>query len=84
MGISCAATFCRVTIEEDTSVSPPLEVAALSDKAPSLKQDTMFNYEEYGSLRRTIMYVARQGQTLPVAHQPLSSSLSGIDGPRGL
>ena len=84
VGISCAATFCRVTIEEDTSVSPPLEVAALSDKAPSLKQEAMFNYEEHGSLRRTIMYVARQGQTLPVAHQPLSSSLSGIDGPRGL
>jgi hypothetical protein len=69
-GVNCASDFCRVVIDEDTSVPPLADVASLYEKAPSLARNTLFNYETAGTRKRTIMYVAREGHTLPVPQQP--------------
>ena len=75
-GVNCASDFCRVVINEDTSVPPLADVATLYEKAPSLARDTLFNYETGGTRKKTIMYVAREGHNLPVPRQPVSAATS--------
>jgi hypothetical protein len=80
-GVNCASDFCRVVIDEDTSVPPLTDVSTLYEKAPSLARATLFNYETAGTRKKTIMYVAREGHSLPVPQQPVPAATSAATAP---
>jgi hypothetical protein len=86
VSVNCATAFCKVTIEEDTTtLHPPLEVASISDKAPSVRHETVYSYENEAGLKRTMMYVAREGYRLPVlGPEAVTAARSALDAPHGL
>jgi len=69
--VDCATTFCKATIDQDTAAGgPPVDVTALIDNTPSLKTESMFDYQTVGTHKRVIVYSAREGQLLPMARKP--------------
>jgi hypothetical protein len=72
----CATAFCKAVIEEDTSAHAEMDTNALIDATPFLKQEAMFDYEREGSTKRTIVYAAREGQSLSLA-RGLSTEMPG-------
>jgi hypothetical protein len=67
VAVQCAAAFCKAVIEEDTSLRPEMDTATLVDNTPFLKEEAMFDYQREGTRKRTIIYAARQGQSLAAA-----------------
>lgn len=78
--VKCGATFCKATLEEDTEGRTELDTAALVDAASSLRYEAMFDYQREGSIKRTIIYAAREGQLLPM-ERGSAPSTSGVTGP---
>ena len=76
MEVVCTGAFCRTTIEQDITASPPLDVGALQDAVPALRTESMFDYQTEGTRRRTIVYAAREGQLLP-QERPAIADRSG-------
>jgi hypothetical protein len=73
LDVECATAFCKATIEEDTSVDGELDTNAIIDATPFLNTEAMFDYERDGSLKRTIVYAAREGQSLPFAREAMAA-----------
>jgi hypothetical protein len=65
--VECAFALCKAVIEEDTSARQELDITALIDNTPFLQQEAMFDYQREGTRKRTIIYAARQGQSLAAA-----------------
>jgi len=63
--VECATAFCKATIKEDTKDKPELDTGAIIEATPFLKVEAMFGYEREGSVKRTIVYAARNGFRLP-------------------
>lgn len=65
--VVCAVSLCKAVVHEDTSVRPEMDTNLLIDKTPFLKREAMFDYERDGVQKRTIIYAAREGQSLAAA-----------------
>jgi len=64
--IKCTTTFCRVVLEDDGK-GDGINIPALARTAPSLRQEALYDYEQRGAVKRTIIYVARAGHQLPLS-----------------
>ncbi len=65
--IRCDSALCRVRVESDSSQAQP-DVGGLLSSAPLLRNEAIIAYETRGAVRRTTLYVARNGQPLPLPH----------------
>jgi hypothetical protein len=80
LDVECATAFCKATLEEDTSLRPEMDTAALIDATPFLKREAMFDYEREGARKRTIIYAARDGRLLPIPREGVAPG-DGVTGP---
>jgi hypothetical protein len=62
--VECVTSLCKAVVEEDTSVRPEMDTNVLIDNTPFLRREAMFGYERDGTRKRTIIYAAREGQSL--------------------
>ena len=81
LDVECGTAFCKATLEEDTSRQSEMDTATLIDSTPFLKREAMFDYERDGGRKRTIVYAARDGQTLPVGREGSKQAGDGIASP---
>ena len=79
--VQCAATFCKATLEEDTSQAEPLDMNVLLE-APAMKSEAMFDYEKTGTRKRTLVYVANAGQPLPFPGRSVTDRSESCHCPR--
>lgn len=63
--LQCASDFCKAVLEEDTSVQPAMKMSDVVDATPFLAQEAMFDYETEGARKRTFVYAALDGRSLP-------------------
>lgn len=63
--LQCATDFCKAVLEEDTSVQPAMNTSEIIDATPFLAQEAMFDYETEGTRKRTLVYAALDGRSLP-------------------
>lgn len=62
-GVVCSPSICRATLEQDVNAKP-LDMASLIEATPSVRRESMFNYEEEGAIKRVTIYSAREGHHL--------------------
>jgi hypothetical protein len=70
VGVQCTSSFCKAVFEWDTTSTQPLDMNAILE-LPALKTESMFDYQTEGGRKRTTVYAAREGQTLPLRRAPL-------------
>ena len=63
--LECASDFCKAVLEEDTSAQPAMNMSDVIDKTPFLSEEAMFDYETEGARKRTFVYAALEGRSLP-------------------
>jgi len=61
--VACSASLCRATLEQDVSAKP-LDMGALIQSTPTVRQQSMFDYDQEGSVKRVTIYSAREGYQL--------------------
>ena len=61
--VACSPSLCRATLEQDVS-GKPLDMTALIESTPTVRRESMFSYDEQGSVKRVTIYSAREGHQL--------------------
>lgn len=61
--VACSSSLCRATLEQDAKAKP-MDMSALIAATPSVKQESMFDYSEEGTVKRVTIYSAREGHKL--------------------
>jgi len=64
--LQCATDFCKAVLEEDISVQPAMNTSDIIDATPFLTREAMFDYENEGTRKRTLVYAALDGRSLPL------------------
>jgi len=71
--VGCTTSMCRVTLEQDAKAKP-VDMTALIAATPSVKQESMFDYSEEGTIKRVTIYSAREGHKLNPSPNAAASS----------
>ncbi|HYQ02514.1 MAG TPA: hypothetical protein VER96_27770 [Polyangiaceae bacterium] len=61
--VACSKSLCRATLERDVSATQ-LDMTAVIESTPSVRRESMFSYDEEGSVKRVTIYSAREGHKL--------------------
>jgi len=61
--VACSTSLCRATLEQDANAEP-MNMTALIESTPSVRRESMFDYDEDGSTKRVTIYSAREGHKL--------------------
>lgn len=62
-GVACSASLCRATLEHDVN-AVPLDMTALIQATPNVQRESIFSYDDDGSVKRVTIYSAREGHRL--------------------